>query len=926
MNESLTIPKEPDETIGKSWAFLRAEGLKYIEQLSSGLWTDYNIHDPGVTTLELLCYALTDLEYRIAMPVEDLLARPAGNMQHMHGQFLSAIKALPSAPVTADDYRELFVRIDGVRNAWILPSPRGVIARYRQTAVSGKPELRYKKEGEQADPEREIEFGLQGLNRILIDYDQSRLPLAEDHPELSEGELELLIMKAKADIVSLVTQVYHRYRNLCEDLDTVAEVPPQGVVVCGDIELMPAADPEQVWARIVFNIDRYLSPDIPFYNLGEMRGMGKTADEIFAGPVFDFRDDYPYRTPGNPFARKGFIRKEDLRESELRKEVRLSDLIRVIMETEGVSLIRDIEFGLCSCSEEDRDVVRSAVSRDKWNLCISPGHKPVFCTDNSVLNLWKGPVPVELKRAEAQQRLQKIRSAYREAVLLKVTSDLPIPEGGFSDVKHYGSFQNDFPGVYGIGREGLPESASTGRKAQAKQLKAYLLFFDQVLACYFAQLAHAGELLSADASRTQTYFANGIKNLGDADQLFSNEEHWETAIEELLAEAELDPYVERKNRFLDHLLARFAEQFNEYVFLMYRLYEKDAGRAVIRQKVRFLRDYPRLSAFRGSGLDYLNPLSVGNTPENVSGMERRLSLMLGYNPSRKRRLSELPCSVGKTHVKNLVLNGVDTEVQCYGWTISREGELVFESLNRDFIKKADAWEEIGLAALLASDPAFYLTEQNGNKLTILLKDSSEKKLAVHPGLFDNQAAQERVAGLIDYFTNEFRPEGLYVLEHILLRPDLGILSGDQPFLPVCIDANGSYCPPVDPYSFRVTVVLPGYGMRLRDKHFRRFAERIIRMETPAHVLPRICFVSEEMMKKFEDTYLAWLNEREKSADPLKQASKQTLTSLMAVLEELFTVYEEGQLSDCDDDTIEKNPVILGSSTLGSLETNSNPDH
>ncbi len=357
---------------------------------------------------------------------------------------------------------------------------------------------------------------------------------------------------------------------------------------------------------------------------------------------------------------------------------------------------------------------------------------------------------------------------------------------------------------------------------------------------------------------------------------------------------------------------------------MYRLYEEDAGRAVIRHKVRFLRDYPLLSAFRGSGLDYLNPLSVESTPENVSGMERRISLMLGYNPSRKRRLSELPCSVDKTHVKNLVLNGVETEVQCYGWTISREGEVVFESLNRDFIKKADAWEEIGLAALLASDPAFYLTESKDSKFTLALKDSAGKKLAVCPGLFDNQSAQERIAALIDYFTNEFRPEGLYALEHILLRPDFP--PAGQPFLPACIDTSGSYCPPLDPYSFRLTVVLPGYGMRLRDKHFRRFAERIIRMETPAHVLARICFVSEEMMKKFEDTYLAWLDEREKSADPLKQASKQTLTALMAVLEELFTVYEEGQLSDCDDDTIEKNPVVLGSSTLGSLETNSNPDH
>jgi uncharacterized protein len=43
------------------------------------------------------------------------------------------------------------------------------------------------------------------------------------------------------------------------------------------------------------------------------------------------------------------------------------------------------------------------------------------------------------------------------------------------------------------------------------------------------------------------------------------------------------------------------------------------------------------------------------------------------------------------------------------------------------------------------------------------------------------------------------------------------------------------------------------------------------------------------------------------------------------MEEIFTVYEQGRLADCDDETPERNPVILGSSTLGSLEQGSEPE-
>lgn len=114
-------------------------------------------------------------------------------------------------------------------------------------------------------------------------------------------------------------------------------------------------------------------------------------------------------TQRNPFLKKGFIRNEDLIASELRKEVRLSDIIRIIMETEGVKLVKEIAFGICGCDEKDLTKINKAVSGDNWNLCISSGHKPVFCLDNSVLNMWKGFMPIELKMAEAETRLNNLR-------------------------------------------------------------------------------------------------------------------------------------------------------------------------------------------------------------------------------------------------------------------------------------------------------------------------------------------------------------------------------------------------------------------------------------------------------------------------------------------------------------------------------------
>ncbi|HQI71337.1 MAG TPA: hypothetical protein PLT47_11340, partial [Bacteroidales bacterium] len=113
------IEKNPVKPDALNYQLLRSYGLEYIQKLSSKLWTDHNIHDPGITILEMLCYALTDLGYRTSFDMQDILT-PAGKKgPEMKHAFHPAKKIFTSHPVTINDYRKFILdRVPGVRNVW----------------------------------------------------------------------------------------------------------------------------------------------------------------------------------------------------------------------------------------------------------------------------------------------------------------------------------------------------------------------------------------------------------------------------------------------------------------------------------------------------------------------------------------------------------------------------------------------------------------------------------------------------------------------------------------------------------------------------------------------------------------------------------------------------------------------------------------
>ena len=119
MQEFITIEKDPELNSSQDYKALREMGLKHIESLSSAFWTDYNEHDPGITLLEVLAYAITDLGYRTGHDVKDLLTAELEAFNNHQDTFHKATEILPCNQVTELDLREILIDIKGVRNAWI---------------------------------------------------------------------------------------------------------------------------------------------------------------------------------------------------------------------------------------------------------------------------------------------------------------------------------------------------------------------------------------------------------------------------------------------------------------------------------------------------------------------------------------------------------------------------------------------------------------------------------------------------------------------------------------------------------------------------------------------------------------------------------------------------------------------------------------
>jgi hypothetical protein len=1044
MPQEITILDKPQLPPSADYAYLRSKGLEYIEKLGSKLWTDYNIHDPGITLMELLSYAISDLGYRTGFDTKDILAvAPNESARPELQAFFTARQIMTVSPLTQNDYRKLLIDVAGVKNGWMQCKSCGCDNHYLYADCKTS-KLQYELTEHKITlkgmydvlVEFEDEEGVGDLNNGKIKYNLSflshgkltnavmemRLPswheIEEDttgkydllreagttvaavtvnyisgnkiddsninddllanalrkpiyigvtvtlHPADNSGDTDLTLdfvpatllfhhdedrteikladiegavtkgdilqryaerIQKADDIISDVRHTLHANRNLCEDYCTIKAIQTEEVALCADIDVTPDADIEKVMAQIYYLADQYMSTDVKFYSLKELLDAGRTTEDIFDGPVLS----------------NGFIDNDQLETTQLKTVLHSSDLINLIMDVPGVAAVRNFTL-----VKYDRDGNRSEAQ--SWSMNIAFNHQPRLYLEGSRLVAYKNGLPFLPDRLELSDTLQVIKGQNIQPKYALTDLDIAVPAGTYYSLDEYYPLQYSLPATYGVGEAGLPATATAERKTQAQQLKAYLLFFEQLLVNYLQQLSHVKDFFSLDTNVNRSYFT---RLLSDADIAGvsgfydTNTGNINQSILDGLTESDTT-FLDRRSRFLEHLLSRFAEQFTDYTLMVYSLSDnkKLADRTLINDKIAFLRDYPFISSNRARAVDYKNPDMVCNAG-NVAGLQRRIERLLGFEGIGGY------ISFVKDYSRRPVVNR---------WQLADDNgnvlllsEQTYSSLPQNDLaeKIAEVVRETLVYLRLSSS---YNVELMGG-MRVVVRDVHDATVAYSRQTFTTvEEAQDfidKTVAFVNYIDNSQR---IHVVEHLLLRPrnwttktieffqeasrpydpfnipssgaNLGPVlyvdgngpefgsGGDFPvkyphdslaygpdqLLPICIPPDCNTCGDEDPYSFRMSIVMNGeVGMASSSLEFRRFAEETIRMETPAHLGLKVCWVSTESLNEFGAAFCAWQQEISKET-PDEASLSSLLANVLNLLNGLENVYPPARLHDCQE--------------------------
>lgn len=660
MQDQFNINTQVPKTLEREQ--LKEVWLDFMQQLSGDVWTDYNAHDPGITIMEQLCDTMSKINKRATTPIQNLLnSQSRKKREEINNAFYDAVEILPTNPVTQDDYRVLIIdRVQHVKNAWV-------------------------------EPVRDNMQGIKGLYRILLQIDETA--------RTDEG-----IRRIKEEVFAL----YNNHRNLCEDIESIQVLDVDKIEIFADIDISSQAIAEELLAEILFRLEEHLNPSIQFHTLEDLIERGYTVDEAFDGPP-------PVH---------GLILKSALK--GMTQEVYVSKLIEIVQGVEGVRRITYFR------------VDKNGIPVDSDVIPIRQKTYPVLDMDtiderytngsDYPLQFFRGALNYELDLNTANQLLYSLYARYKKGYQMKMLyheKDFPSTIT-LKEVAQYDSLQNALPVTYGVNEFGLPDHAQATRErvAMVKQLRGYLLFFEQTLSNYLEQLANVRKLFSIDKTIDRTYYSNTPKSIPGVfdlianptvEQLASNKEY---SLEDAQARAlelfnekvagitkEFDPYIDRRNRFLDHLLGRFGEQFSTDFLLKVSNYvgvgndddETNPEIELINAKIEFLQNYVDISKNKGKGFDYLGQ-SLDDW--NVSGLEKRASLLLNMNVSGNSSLLE-------------VFNGKDDD------------DDFFDALQSvvDFVPKDTKEGFIHLDALYEIQNTFGINE---NKLDDDLKDELDR--------------------------------------------------------------------------------------------------------------------------------------------------------------------------------------------------------
>lgn len=763
---------------------LREEALAMVQRLSGHIWTDYNIHDPGVTMLEQLCFAMTDLRYKTAFPIQEILAGPSGQIDPQAHAFFSKGEVLSSGPVTTTDFCKLLLgQVVGVEQVWIEP----VVAKSGSTICKG-------------------------IFKVWVQPDEN-ITANNQYDQLKEDVKGCLM----------------RYRSLGENYEDITILHPLNIAIKAAILVDGKQHVRETLAYICNTIEQTIHPPVRFLSEAELLAMGKTTDEIYSGPLLS----------------GGFIPDEDLK--PIRTQVDPAELTKAVSGLEGVLQVKYLYL-----SADGKNFSNKQIN-------IPPGFFAAVDISNSTNDISIVSDQFEHHSQDALfwnvfERIKEVRKRHYTGQQVGMT-DTTL-HSAYRDLGRYYSIQHFFPAIYGIGREGLSKDETVARKAQAKQLKGYLLFFEQVLANYLAQLGNISHFFSP--AEKPTYYKQALDDVPGIAQLLQPD-----YLDALPHTGESD---ERKEAILDHLLARFNLPLLPYpITLFQRLY---GGITTLEWKAGLFKKLPVLMYARMQA--------------EAGGYQEALRQFLYMHRDQGERLTAIfeksHLSTTNDHPAEDFTLHIDDDILHVTSEIPPDGEDYY------FGHQPLHLLRYGI------DPAHYRIVPNHDHFLVLYKSPGQRIWQAVARHTTHDAALAAQASMIRHLKDiSIQSEGFYVVEHTLLKPlftapvygfrlknnkgeilkeaqhltfaerEKALEGVDGP-IEFFVMATPWHVLPESFFKFNITIVLSAWPARCQYAEFKRFTESLFRDLTPTQYRLKFRWLGVNDMRKFET---AWFDQTNK---------------------------------------------------------------
>lgn len=868
-NEPVSIEKDFKVSPSMDFAQLKRDGVGMTQQLAGDIWTDYNEHDPGVTMLEQLCYAISEFGYKVSFPIEDLFFSPSSvPMEEPRDILYDPSDILSSNPLTEKDYRKLIIdRVQGVKNAWILAKEQSALG-----------------------------IHVHGIFDVLLQVDEGHLP-------------DRIIREVKA--------LLNEHRNLGEDFDTFRILQPRKIGISADIIINPSIEGETVLSNILFQLYEALSPKIRFFNQEDLRKMGLDVPQIYDGPL-----------PSH-----GFILDEDLEKSELTLVGRIfqSALIKRISEENGVVQISNFSLqvndepitgetiflgkGFYPVLDVDK------IIKGPGGIQIFIGEIPYTLDPEATIqqfNLLVAKYKQQFKRALSLKTDLPESRITKEAIETYYSIQESFP-------RVYGISSYGIPG----GTTALRRSQANQLKAYLLLFEQHLLNLlaqlgntrylfsleDKLQKTYFTQLPQSipgvEHLVEQALEKALPIWE---KMMGEFDNYSSRRNIFLDHMLARFGESFLDDAYKAINRQVSPQEKTIFEQ------------------KIIEAKIQFLKNLVRISRHRGTGFNYEQapdavqnwsgfkekicllfniPDAPGKRLCGISGDERISigkegeskkagGLQFTFTAESENLLPELlfhglnpdcyeivpPSGEKKKFLVNFKLPGTketDTIFEAASYT---EGEAAIEKL-QDFLQEINRLSEgfhilehvllrpvdISYSFFLRTDKNLLLQsefnykdafsdrkdflqlvtahganaknysvkKQDDGKFSIHLQEKDSGLIAIVPDLLYEETANKAVPDLVK-FVKELTemPKG---------SAEALVYYQEQ-------EKEGANLPS-DPYSFRVSLVLPSWPAKFSSEKFRALFEEVVKSQAPAHLSLQFFWIGQDDMMEFEEIYYAW---------------------------------------------------------------------